>query len=413
MSKIETNKKIDEINDSIPDSTHSTTPSIPKLVFIVPYRDREPQRFFFQNYMTYLMEDLSEGVDYLLFFVEQMDSRPFNRGAMKNIGFIAVKSLYPDDYKNIVLVFNDVDVLPYKKGLLKYEPPPSGGTIMHHYGFEFALGGIFSILASDFEKLNGFGNYWSWGFEDNLIQSRAQQAGLRIDRSNFFPLQDMRILHINDGNKKSLNRTYMYELINDTGQNGINTIKNLDYSIDYVNNRVCVNCFETEYSPWTGTFEEYDLRNGRDLQAPLTKEMMLSNARLGKNLETLYFIDSNGNKQTMKELLRNEEEIQARERENEQQMQRTASLPRTLFGFSRASSRKYMQQATATHSEQPKPTSLGFNTNVMKGSMSKAMMSKIRNIEDRRNIDRQNDFQNQQRLHFQKRYGNFGLAVRH
>ena len=378
----------------------------PKLVFIVPYRDREPQRFFFQNYMTYLMEDYEEGVDYLLFFVEQMDSRPFNRGAMKNIGFRVVKDLFPDSYKDVILVFNDVDVLPYKKGLLRFEPPEGGRTIMHHYGFEFALGGIFSIRASDFESINGFANYWSWGFEDNLLQSRAKSAGIHIDRSNFFALHDMRILHINDGNKKSLNRAYMYELIKDTGMNGITTIQNLNYTLEKENNRVCVHCFDTEYSPWNGTFEEYDLRNGRDLSAPLTKEMMLTNARMGKNIETLHFIDAHGKKQTIQELMKAEEAEEKRTREQSSSVIRP--LRTNILGFTRPLHTQVTPKESAGDMNHTIPTNV---KPIMQHAMRKAMMSNIRMVEDRRNSDRQSALESQQRNHFKKRYGNFGLRV--
>lgn len=276
-------------------------PKMRPLIFIVPYRDRAPQRYFFENYMTYLMEDLTLHEDYYILFVEQDDARPFNRGAMKNIGFLVVKDLLPDTYQDAILVFHDIDTIPHKKGLLSFDPPP--GTIKHHYGFEFALGGIVSMRAADFERLNGFANYWTWGFEDNLIQNRAQRKGMQIDRSNFFPLHDMRILHLNDGHKKALNKSYMYELIRDTGANGISTVRNLKYTLDLATHSVTVHCFDTEYSPWNGVFEEYDVRQGRNISAPLTKDMMLENARLGNNLETLTFLDSDGKQKTSRDLL--------------------------------------------------------------------------------------------------------------
>ena len=73
-------------------------PKIPTRVFIVPYRNRIQHKFFFCKYMTFLLEDLS---DYEILFIHQFDKRTFNRGAMKNIGFLAVKHKYPNDYKNM------------------------------------------------------------------------------------------------------------------------------------------------------------------------------------------------------------------------------------------------------------------------------------------------------------------------
>ena len=40
---------------------------------------------------------------------------------MKNIGFIYVKNNYPIDYKNITLVFNDLDFYPDDTNLLHYK----------------------------------------------------------------------------------------------------------------------------------------------------------------------------------------------------------------------------------------------------------------------------------------------------
>mgnify|MGYP006214976639 CR=1 FL=1 len=74
---------------------------------------------------------------YEIYFSHQKDERPFNRGAMKNIGFIALARKYPNDYKNITYVFNDVDTLPYTKNLLPYET--THGVVKHFYGFTFAL----------------------------------------------------------------------------------------------------------------------------------------------------------------------------------------------------------------------------------------------------------------------------------
>ena len=103
---------------------------------------------------------------------------------MKNIGFLSVKNIYPRDYKNITLVFNDVDCMPSKKGLLNYET--TNHVIKHFYGYTYALGGIVSIKAGDFEAINGFPNFWGWGYEDNMLQNRALKSQIKIDRSTFF-----------------------------------------------------------------------------------------------------------------------------------------------------------------------------------------------------------------------------------
>ena len=78
---------------------------VPKIIFIVPYRSREEHMFFFNNYIKYIMEDYDHD-EWEVYFAHQKDNREFNRGGMKNIGFLAMKEKYPDDYKNITFVFN-------------------------------------------------------------------------------------------------------------------------------------------------------------------------------------------------------------------------------------------------------------------------------------------------------------------
>lgn len=88
------------------DNSSSVTP---KIVFIVPYRDRKLQLDFFNRHMKYIMEDVPKE-QYRILIVHQCDSRSFNRGALKNIGFNIVRDLYPKTYRNITLVFNDLDL---------------------------------------------------------------------------------------------------------------------------------------------------------------------------------------------------------------------------------------------------------------------------------------------------------------
>ena len=126
----------------------------PKFVFIVPYRNRPQHKFFFSNYISSILIDNS---DYEIYFSHQCDARSFNRGGTKNIGFLAIKNKYPNGYKDITFVFNDVDTIPFTN-LFDYETVP--GIVKHFYGFKYALGGIVSIKGSDFEATNGYPNFW-------------------------------------------------------------------------------------------------------------------------------------------------------------------------------------------------------------------------------------------------------------
>lgn len=203
--------------------------AIPEIVFIVPYRNRPQQKFFFERWMRYVLEDYAPAT-YKIFFSEQFPKKDFNRGAVKNAGFLAVKAMYPNDYRNITFVFNDVDSLPYKKNLLNYKTKP--GVVKHFFGFEDALGGIFSITGGDFEKIKGFPNYWLWGYEDNILNNRVVATpGLTIDRTVFYPVFNQNILHLTDTIHRTLN-VHSVAIKGSTDlQNNILSIKNLRYSV--------------------------------------------------------------------------------------------------------------------------------------------------------------------------------------
>jgi N-terminal region of glycosyl transferase group 7 len=231
---------------------------IPKLVFIVPYRDREQQRIFFANHMKTVLSDMNPD-DYKIYYIHQCDTRAFNRGAMKNIGFMMVKAKYPADYQNITLVMNDVDTMPYTKGFLNYDTV--FGNVKHFYGFEYTLGGIVSIKAADFEKINGFPNLWAWGYEDNLLQHRVEKAGFTIDRSQFYPFMDKNIMQMKDDLIRSVNRTDFDKYRTNTPE-GIDSITDLVYTINEDTGFVDVTQFNTgrEENPYTTKL--FDLRTG-------------------------------------------------------------------------------------------------------------------------------------------------------
>ena len=198
----------------------------PKRVFIVPYRNRLQQKFFFCQQMNFILEGSD---DYEIFFVHQMDSRPFNRGATKNIGFITMKEKYPDTYKDITFIFNDVDTLPFHK-LFDYQTVL--GTVKHYYGFDTALGGIVVIKGQDFELVNGYPSYWGWGMEDACLQNRCVYNKIKIDRSHFYPIGSPEILQLFDGVERLVSPKDPQRMKQDRGIDGLKTIHKLTYTID-------------------------------------------------------------------------------------------------------------------------------------------------------------------------------------
>ena len=208
----------------------SSTNKIPKIVFIVPYRKRENEKTHFSVYMKYIMEDYNV-YDYEIYYIHQCDPRSFNRGAMKNIGFLVLKEKYPDNYKNITFVFNDVDTIPYKKNLLNYET--QNNIVKHFYGFEFTLGGIVSIKGSDFERINGFPNFWGYGYEDNVLNGRVLLNKMQIDRTQFYKINSPEIIQFKDFNPvKQVNKNEVINYKNRKNLDNLREINNLKYNIE-------------------------------------------------------------------------------------------------------------------------------------------------------------------------------------
>jgi hypothetical protein len=209
-------------------SSKATT-SCPKVVFVVPYRNRPQHKFFFSNYLTSVLKGSEIESAYEIYFSHQCDARAFNRGATKNIGFLAVKEKYPNDYLNITFVFNDIDTVPFSN-IFDYRT--TSGIVKHFYGFKYALGGIVSITGKDFELVNGYPNFWGWGMEDNVLQKRCESAGLLVNRDQFYPIGSPDILQLFDGVSRLINKKDPYRATHDNGIDGVQTIHKLFYKID-------------------------------------------------------------------------------------------------------------------------------------------------------------------------------------
>lgn len=242
----------------------------PTRIFIVPYRNRSHHKVFFCKYMKFLLEDMD---NYEVYFSHQCDTRSFNRGAVKNIGFLAMKEKYPDDYKNITFIFNDIDTMPYHK-LFEYTATP--GVVKHYYGFKYALGGIVAITGGDFEKINGFPNFWGWGMEDNVLQKRCENHRIVIDRTNFFQIGAFEMLQLFDGVSRIISKKDPWRAENDNGLDGLKTIHALKYAVGDESSNPQDNVFKEEGFPIfyinistfmtgvrfeTDNYVDYDLRD--------------------------------------------------------------------------------------------------------------------------------------------------------
>ena len=294
--------------------------NVPKIVFIIPYRDRVEHKEFFTVYMKHVLEDIPK-TDYEIYFVEQKNTLPFNRGAMKNIGFLALKYKYPNDYKNITFVFNDVDTVPYSKNIINYDTTP--GVVKHYYGFKFALGGIFSIKGEDFERTNGFPNFWAWGGEDNYMQKRVEYAELYIDRSVFFNILDKNILQLCDGVKRLICRKEAATVVNMTTTDGLVTIRNLNYEFkdEYIN----VYNFQTTRDPRMLRFEEQNIAVESKIRLEKEDIKNILDIKMNKNIG-IYQNGVRSQQLQQQQLQQQRAQVQLQQQQQQQQQQHRAQV---------------------------------------------------------------------------------------
>jgi len=245
---------------------------IPEKIFIVPYRNRAPQRMAFIHIMSWILE----GQNYRILFIHQKDSRPFNRGAIKNIGFIYVRDTYPKYYQNITLIFHDIDYISWRRGQFNFTA--SRGVITHHLGFPRSLGGIFSIKAGDFERINGFPNIWTWGLEDNILYERSLRVGLKVDTRQLLQVQDNmeniiglwhgwdRLINPNIHNKMVYDRTH-------GRHDGIRCLRNVNYTES--------KCEKEKIS----TIDVHTFTTNESLNSPFVKGAKMADARYYKSFK--------------------------------------------------------------------------------------------------------------------------------
>ncbi len=182
-----------------------------RLSIIVPYRDRAEHLSTFVGHMlTYFSRDkLDRHTPYKITIVEQFDDGLFNRGKLSNIGFDLTKDAF--DY----FCFHDVDFLPIWADY-RYPDKPTriiwhgadvvpyeeGDSVKINHDYERYFGGVVLFTKEHFQRINGYSNaYEGWGFEDNDLRVRCEEAGLGRDLRDgtFRPLH-----HKNTGMDRTL-----------------------------------------------------------------------------------------------------------------------------------------------------------------------------------------------------------------
>ena len=159
-----------------------------KYNFIIPYRNRkEHLQEFIQRFTGYLN---GKDIDAHFYVIHQITPGEFNRGAMKNIGFLEVCKIRPDG----LFIFHDVDTYPTSWGSIQYNAKP--GTFRRPVlnSSPNNLGLICSCWKTEYERVNGFPNYTGWGAEDGALYDRAIKQGIPIDEQQMVNYQDISVV---------------------------------------------------------------------------------------------------------------------------------------------------------------------------------------------------------------------------
>jgi len=131
---------------------------------------------------------------------------------------------------------------------------------------------------------------WGWSMEDNMIQQRALENGIKIDRSNFYKIGAKAILQFTDGITKIINKKEMAGFLNKDYPHGLNSIKKLNYEIS--NEFINVKNFETETDANSQKYEKHDVTQAGSGKIKLTKEERYggNNIAIGgfKNMNNLF-----------------------------------------------------------------------------------------------------------------------------
>ena len=149
-----------------------------RLTLIVPYRDRYAHLVEFVPHMEKFLDH-----NFRLLIIQQADDRPFNKGALLNIGFKLARA------NPGWIGFHDIDLLPMDQECDYSEPR----TVRHLAGaveqfdwtspYDGHVGGVLVIRPHIFSAVNGFSNqYWGWGCEDDDFFLRLWAHRVRIER---------------------------------------------------------------------------------------------------------------------------------------------------------------------------------------------------------------------------------------
>ncbi len=218
-----------------------------RLNIVVPYRAREAHlKIFIRTLRAYFARDkIDRTIPYRVIVVEQESGYPFNRGAMKNVGYLLGRE--HSDYT----CFHDVDYVPIwadyswsdiPLGLVWYgaESRPirlSNREREIRHDVSNFYGGAALSPNDLFERVNGYTNsHWGWGPDDLDLKRRFTEAGIEMGRrkGTFQPLDHDNEAFEADGSPSKAAKVNLQQL-KDRWENHIvdpnDGLNNLDFKI--------------------------------------------------------------------------------------------------------------------------------------------------------------------------------------
>lgn len=148
-----------------------------RLAIVVCYRDR-PEHL--SRFVPHLHRHL-EGLDHEIHVIEQAETKPFNRGLLKNIGFELLRERFE------FFCFHDVDLLAEAADYQPLAFPVHLAAYVEQFGYRVpyreAFGGVVLFDRETFARINGYSNgYWGWGKEDDDLLHRCRLQAIPLYR---------------------------------------------------------------------------------------------------------------------------------------------------------------------------------------------------------------------------------------
>ncbi|XP_072180145.1 beta-1,4-galactosyltransferase 5-like [Diadema setosum] len=154
-----------------------------KVAIVIPFRRRHAHLSVLLRNLIPLLK--LQKLEFRIFVSEQNNDVIFNRGLMKNIGFLeATKFGWWD-----CVIFHDIDQIPMRganyygcDGMPRHlcaRPE----EMAYKPAYQLLFGGVVGVTARQMKGSNGYSNfYWGWGGEDDDLLKRLHARGYKPTR---------------------------------------------------------------------------------------------------------------------------------------------------------------------------------------------------------------------------------------